>query len=144
MIYNKAGSPGIKNEDKGLQRVPADDGSGFFYAWIRHYQITGNMVATSNRHFMRMANIDPTPGAASGRFNPDLLIEGMIPYLEDPRSAVLFVTRSVWGQINKALYDKSNISYTRREIEGYGPVPEIMGIPVRPWDAISQNESQVA
>ncbi|MDR0637370.1 MAG: hypothetical protein LBG27_00430 [Spirochaetaceae bacterium] len=146
MIYNKAGSPGIKNEDKGLERVPAEDGSGYLYAWIRHYQIIANMVATSPRHFMRMANIDPSPGAKAGegRFDPDILIEGMIPYLDDPRSAVLFVTRGVWGQINKSLYDKSNISYSRREVEGYGPVPEIMGIPIRPWDAISQNESQVA
>jgi hypothetical protein len=144
MIYNKAGSPGLKNEDKGLQRVAAPDGNGSMYAWIRHYQIVANMSAMSPRHFMRMANINPAPGATDGRFNPDLLIEGMLPYLENPRSAVLFVTRSVLGQINKALYDKSNIVYSRREIEGYGPVPEIMGIPIRPWDAISQNESQVA
>jgi hypothetical protein len=144
MIYNKAGSPGLRNEDKGLERVAAPDGNGSMYAWIRHYQIVANMSATSPRHFMRMANINPAPGAADGRFNPDLLIEGMLPYLENPRSAVLFVTRSVLGQINKALYDKSNIVYSRREIEGYGPVPEIMGIPIRPWDAISQNESQVA
>jgi hypothetical protein len=143
MIYNKAGSPGLKNEDKGLERVPAEDGSGFMYAWIRHYQIVANMVATSPHHFMRIANIDPSPGATAGRFNPDILIEAMIPYLDDPRGAVLFVTRGVWGQINKALYDKGNITYSRREVEGYGPVPEIMGIPIRPWDAISQNESAI-
>jgi hypothetical protein len=144
MIYNKAGSPGFHNEDKGLERVPAADGTGFLYAWIRHYQITGNMVATSPRHFMRMANINPMPGATDGRFNPDILLEAMIPRLDDPRKAVLFVTRSVYGQINKALYDKSNITYSRRDIEGYGPVPEIMGIPIRIWDSISENESQIA
>jgi hypothetical protein len=146
MIYNKAGSVGIKNEDWGLRDRPAADGKGFIPVWIRHYEVIAGMVEGTPHSCMRLANINPKPGATTGRFDPDILIEGMLPYLSDPSGsgAVLFVSRGVWGQINKALYDKSNIMYSRREIEGYGMVPEIMGVIIRPWDAISQDEGAIA
>ena len=147
MIYNKSGSVGIKNEDRGQRDRPAADGKGFIPMWIRHYEVIAGMVEGSRRSCMRMANITADPNASTPKpFKPELLIEGMLPYLSDPSgaSAVLFVSRAVWGQINKALYDKNNIIYSRREIEGYGLVPEIMGVVIRPWDAISQNETAVA
>jgi hypothetical protein len=146
MIYNKAGSVGIKNEDWGLRDRLAADGKGFIPVWIRHYEVIAGMVEGTPHSCMRLANINPKPGATTGRFDPDILIEGMLPYLSDPSGsgAVLFVSRGVWGQINKALYDKSNIMYSRREIEGYGMVPEIMGVIIRPWDAISQDEGAIA
>jgi hypothetical protein len=147
MIYNKSGSVGIRNEDRGLRDRPAADGKGFIPMWIRHYEVIAGMVEGTRHSCMRMANITTNPAVTSPKpFNPELLIEGMLPYLSDPSGsgAVLFVSRAVWGQINKALYDKNNIVYSRREIEGYGLVPEIMGVVIRPWDAISQNESPIS
>jgi hypothetical protein len=147
MLYNKAGSVGIKNEDRGLRDRPAADGGGFIPMWIRHYEVIAGIVEGSRHSCMRMANITTDPNASNpAPFNPEMLIENMLPYLSDPSGAraVLFVSRAVWGQINKALYDKQNIMYNRRQIEGYGLVPEIMGVVIRPWDAISQNETAVS
>jgi hypothetical protein len=146
MIYNKAGSVGVKNEDWGLRDRPPADGKGFVPMWIRHYEFVAGIVEGSRHSCMRIANITADPHAASpSPFNPEMLIEEMLPYLSDPSgaNALLFVPRSVWGQITKALYDKGNIIYNRRQIENYGTVPEIMGVAIRPWDAISQTETVV-
>jgi hypothetical protein len=146
MIYNKAGSVGIKNEDKGMWKLPAADGKGTADMWIRHYQVVAGMVEGSRHSCMRLANIGFDPSKPETHFKPETLIEQMLPYLSDPSGAgaVLFVSRGVWGQINRALYDKNNIMYSRREIEGYGMVPEIMGVVIRPWDAISQSETKIS
>jgi hypothetical protein len=145
MIYNKAGSVGIKNEDKGMWKLPAADGNGTADMWVRHYQVVAGIVEGSRHSCMRLANISLDPSDDAG-FKPETLIERMLPYLSDPsgNGAALFVSRGVWGQINRALYDKSNIMYSRREIEGYGMVPEILGVVIRPWDAISQNETAIS
>jgi hypothetical protein len=49
----------------------------------------------------------------------------------------------VYGQIEALAWDKGNVNITISEIANFGLVPRIVGIPVRPWDAISENESQV-
>jgi hypothetical protein len=142
LIYNKAGSPGLKNEDKGIHRSPAPDGSGNpYYAWVRHYEIWSGLVIGQERACMRIANIN-----AGNPFDPRVLIENMKPYLPTPGGsmAVLFVPRSVYGQIEWAAYSKGNASYSLADIMGFGQVVKVAGIPVRPWDAISENESAVA
>jgi len=93
---------------------------------------------------MRICNIAVDPDDPH-HFNPKDLILKCKPYLPTPggSNAVLFVPPSVYGQIEAAAWDKGNASITISEIEGFGLLPRIVGIPVRPWDAISENESAV-
>jgi hypothetical protein len=93
---------------------------------------------------MRICNIDVDPEGPH-HFDPKTLILRCKPRLPTPGggNAVLFVPPSVYGQIEAMAWDKGNASITVSEIEGFGLLPRIVGIPVRPWDAISENESAV-
>jgi hypothetical protein len=144
-IYGKHTSPGLSNEDRGMLNRPAPDGNGFHDVWIRRYSINAGIVEGSKRAFMRLCNIAVDPDDPA-HFNPKDLILKMKPYLPTPggANAVLFVPPSVYGQIEAAAWDKGNATITISEIEGFGLLPRIVGIPVRPWDAISENESEVA
>jgi hypothetical protein len=146
MVYNKAGSPGLKNEDQGMHKLPAPSGNGTFDAWVRKYEIIGNMIEGSRSCVMRYANISTDPADTGEHFNPELLITSMKPYLRDPsgRNAVLFVPPAVYGQIELECYRKANVYYTLREIQGYGLIPMILGIAIRQWDSISENESAIS
>jgi hypothetical protein len=144
-IYGKHTSPGLSNEDRGMLNRAAPDGNGYHDVWIRRYSINAGIVEGSRRAFMRLCNIAVDPDDPA-HFNPRDLILKMKPYLPTPGggNAVLFVPPSVYGQIEAAAWDKGNATITISEIEGFGLLPRIVGIPVRPWDAISENESAVA
>jgi hypothetical protein len=141
--YNKAGSPGLLNEDRGRHRVAAPDGTGEMWAWIRHYEIWAGINVANERSLQRYANIESDDTTVS--FDPKMLIR-MKAQLVDPsgRSAVLFVPRTIFSQIEQAAWDKSNMSYTISNFEGFGPVVRCVGIIVRPWEAISEAESAIA
>ena len=144
-FYGKhTGNPGLSNEDIGKHRVPAADGNGFHDAWIRRYSINAGIMPGNPRNFMRFCNISVDP-TSPNHFDPRDLILKAKPFLPTPGggNAVLFVSPSVYGQIEAAAWDKGNASITISEIENFGLVPRIVGIPVRPWDAISENESAV-
>jgi hypothetical protein len=142
LTYNKAGSPGLKNEDRGRHRVPAPDATGEMWAWIRHYEIWAGINIANERSLQRYANIDADDSAVS--FDPKVIIQ-MKAQLADPsgRNAVLFANRSVFSQIEQAAWDKSNMAYSISNFEGFGPVVRCAGIIVRPWEAVSENESAI-
>jgi hypothetical protein len=144
-IYGKHTSPGLSNEDRGMLNRPAPDGNGFHDVWIRRYSINAGIIEGSARAVMRLCNIAVDPDDPA-HFDPKDLILKMKPYLPTPGggNAVLFVPPSVYGQIEAAAWDKGNASFTTSEIENFGVLVRIVGIPVRPWDAISENESEVA
>ncbi|MDR2729524.1 MAG: hypothetical protein LBB81_01335 [Treponema sp.] len=143
-IYGKHTSPGLSNTDRGMLNRPAPDNKGFHDVWVRQYAINAGIMEGTPRAFMRICNIAVDPDAPN-HFDPLTLILRCKPFLPTPGggSAVLFVPPSVYGQIEAAAWDKGNASITISEIENFGLVPRIVGIPVRPWDAISENESEV-
>jgi hypothetical protein len=144
-IYGKHTSPGLSNTDEGKRNRIAPDNNGYHDVWIRRYSINAGIVEGSPRAFMRICNINPEAGAV-GSFDPKLLILKCKPYLPTPGggNAVLFVPPSVYGQIEAAAWDKGNANITISEIQNFGLLVRIVGIPVRPWDAISENESLIA
>jgi hypothetical protein len=112
---------------------------GYFWGWIRHYEIWGGIVVSAERALQRYANID-----ASAPLDADTVIEMKHQLPSQGKLAVGFATRSLLAEIEKHAYNKTNMSYSLRDIEGFGPVVQISGIYVRPWESISENESQVA
>ena len=143
-FYGKHTSVGLSNSDRGMLNRPAPDGKGFHDVWVRQYAINAGLMEGSPRAFMRICNIDVDPSSPH-HFDPKILILQCKPYLPTPGggNAVLFVPQSVYGQIEAMAWDKGNAQITISEIENFGLVPRIVGIPIRPWDSISENESEV-
>jgi len=147
-IYGKSTSPGLSNEDKGLERIQAPDGKGAMYAWIRKYAINSGIMEYRPNAFMRIANIDPNSEVTDGSPNylkiRDIILKCK-PFLPTPTgsNALMFVSSSVYGQLEVQAYEKGNALITIKEVENFGTLLRVCGIPVRPWDAITENESEV-
>jgi hypothetical protein len=143
LVYGKNfGSVGITSEDEGKVHVQVDGKDAVF--WQRKYDVNAGIVVPSKRCLIRYANIDPD-ATGTGKFDPLFFIRYMKNRLSDPsgRSAILFVNRVVYGQIEAAAFDKGNLHLTMSDFQDFGPVLKIAGVIVRPWDAISENESEV-
>lgn len=147
-IYGKHSSPGLSNEDKGLHRIEAPDGKGAMYGWVRHYAINSGIMEYRPNAFMRFANIDPNSEVTDGSPNylkiRDIILKAK-PFLPTPTgsNAVMFVSPSIYGQLEVQAYEKGNASITIREVENFGTLLRVAGIPVLPWDAITENEAEV-
>jgi hypothetical protein len=145
MTYNRAGAPGLRNEDKGLIHLPVyqADGvtpRGYYWGWVRHYAFWAGIVIANNRGLQRLANLDP-----ANPFPTDKFIEmtAQLPTMGG-QNAIAFANRVTFAQIEKMCFNKANMSYSMVDIEGFGPVPRIAGIMIRPWEAISDNETAIA
>lgn len=140
MTYNKSGVAGIKNNDEGKIRVPnPDDSTRGDWMWVRHYEIWAGIVLRNERAMQRYANIE-TAGTTN-IFDPSIFIgmKNQLPSVGS--SAVAFANRTLHGQIEVNAYNKSNMAYSLRDIENYGPVLHVAGVPVRMWESILDTES---
>jgi len=140
MLYKEGEPAGIKIEDRGRHMVDAPDGSGSVFAWITYFSIMANIKIRNERSVIRIANIDPT-----GEFPMSAVIEAK-NYLpsKGKRNTVMFVNRAVATMVDKYLIDKSQMSFSRRDIEGWGAVPEFFGMPILSLDAISDAEAKLS
>lgn len=131
--------PGISSQDMGKQRVTAASGSGQHWAWIRLYQFFASMILRDPRALIRLANID-----SSHAITADKILEarGLTPLMGS--GCVLFVNRDVQVQIDKAAYNKTNLEFSLGEVEGYGVITRVGGMPVRMSDALTASESTVS
>jgi len=140
LAYQKGGQPGLKNEDRGRQRLPTPKADGYMYAWTRYYEIWAAIVLRNERALSRYANIE-TAGT-SNVFNPLTYLKSVKNQLPSMgRNAVSFANRTLKGQIDADAYAKSNMAYSIRDIVGFGPVTSIGGIPVRCWESILDTET---
>ena len=142
LTYNKAGSPGLKNEDRGKHSKLAADNNPY-WIWVRHYEIWAGVNIGNERGLQRYANIKSD--GSSNSFDAKVLIKmnAQLPTIGGNR-AVLFVPRALFAQIEQAAWDKSNMAYTIANFEHFGPVPMVAGVIVRPEEAISENESAIS
>lgn len=143
MVYNKGGTPGIKNKDMGLERVTVPTGTGQMRAWVRHYEIWGAPVLRNNRAMIRYANIE-TSGSSNIFSAADYLkkVQAQLPNMG--KNAVCFGNRTMVGQITADAYNKSNAAYSLRDIEGFGPVAFIGNIPVRMLEVLLDTETAIS
>lgn len=136
-----SGTPGMKNTDKGMQRVDSPDDAGQMYAWCRLYEIWAAIVMRNERSLIRYANIESA--GSSNIFS----ITDYVRYVKNRlqnvgRNAVVFMNRTLKGQLEAVAYgDVSNGSLTIKEIEGYGPMTFIAGIPIRMHEGITDAET---
>lgn len=142
LAYPKnSGTPGFKNEDRGRQRVTAPTGTGQLYAWCRLYEIWAALVLRNERALIRYCNIESA--GTSNIFS----ISDYIRYVKNNlasggRNAYCFVNRTLKGQIESQAYtDVKNGALQVKDIEGYGPVTFIAGVPLRMHEGITDTES---
>lgn len=143
MVYNKGGTPGIKNKDMGIERVqiPGSTTAGQeMRAWVRHYEIWGAFIIRNERAMIRYANIETT--GASNIFSETTFIQKVLAQLPNSgRNAVAFGNRTLVGQITSNAYNKVNATYTIDTITGFGPITRIAGVPVQMVEALVDTET---
>lgn len=134
-------SAGLKNEDRGKHRVTVPVGTGSMWAWVRHYGIWGGMVLRDERALLRYANIDADGGTYGFSASTFIAMKNRLPSLG--RNAVAFVNRDLKVQLDQQAYTKSNVSFTLREVQNYGPITFIADVPVRMLEAILSTETAI-
>jgi hypothetical protein len=136
-----SGTPGMKNQDKGLQRVTTPSGTGHMYAWCRLFEIWAAIVMRNERSLIRYCNIEST--GASNIFS----ITDYVRYVKNRlqqggRNAVVFMNRTLKGQLEAVAYGNvTNGSLIIKDIEGYGPMTFIAGIFIRMHEGITDAET---
>lgn len=133
LVYEDGERPGITDEDKGEVFV---DG---YYALQRLFRIKGAIAIHKPESVIRIANIDPTKALDWKVF---VKLRNKLPSMG--RNAVLFVNRDVKSLLETYCLDKNNAQYSYGELQGYGQVARVMGIPVMMLEAIDSNEVVVA
>lgn len=136
-----SGTPGMKNEDRGRQRVAAPDGLGDMYAWCRLYEIWAAIVMRNERSLIRYCNIESA--GASNIFSVTDYVRYVKNRLQNTgKNAHAFMNRTIKGQLESVAYsDTKNGALTVRDIENYGPMTFIAGIPIRMHEGITDAET---
>lgn len=133
LVYEDGERPGITDEDKGEVYV---DG---YYALQRLFRIKGAIAIHKPESVIRLANIDPTKSLDWKVF---VSLRNKLPSMG--RNAALFVNRDVKTMLETYCLEKNNAQYSYGELQGYGQVARVMGIPVMMLEAIDSNEAVVA
>jgi hypothetical protein len=135
LAYAKGGSPGFVTRDEGKHKINVPTGSGQYWAWIRHYEINAAIVLRNERALIRYTNIETS--GSSNIFDAATYIKKVQAQLPSMgRDAINFGNRTLVGQLTADAYAKSNAAYSIQDIEGFGPVMRIVGIPVMVCEVI--------
>lgn len=134
LAYGGNGIPGFQNEDRGRNLVTSPTGSGQMWAWVRHYSIYAAMVLRDDRAVQRYTNIESA--GSSNIFDPAVFINAKNALPSVGRDAIAFVNRTIKAQIENNAYAKTNAAYSIRDIEGFGPVTMVAGVPLRLIESI--------
>lgn len=138
-IYSPGSQPGIRNQDMGKQRVASADGNGDFYAFCRLFEFWGGIVIRDNRSLVRFPNI------ISGHpLTANLVIQALNNMRNGGAGSILVVPREVKTELDQAVLDKSNAAVSFSEIEGYGRVTHVVGVPIALSDDLLSNEATVS
>lgn len=140
-MRHQPGKSGFTRTDRGMKSYLQSDGKVIDY-WEMQYELWSLLDVFDDRALIRYANINPE-GTTNGIVLSDFIsMKNTLPHFG--KNAAAFVNRSIITQAEIALLDKDNVSYTKDEIENYGPVVKLMGIPLLLQDCISDSEDIVA
>ena len=136
-----SGSPGIKNEDRGRVYIAAPTGSGNYWAWVRHYEIWAALVLRDERALLRYANIESAGSSNIFSATTFIGLKNKLPSMGT--NAIAYANRTLKAQIEADAYNKSNAAYSVSEIEGFGPITRITGVPVRVMEGLLDSETAI-
>lgn len=142
LAYPENSAAGLVNEDRGRHYIPAVIGTGNMWAWVRHYEIWAALVLRDDRALQRIANIETS--GSSNIFDPAIFINAKNQLPRVGQMAVAFCNRTLKAQVDNNAYAKTNVWFSIREVQGYGPITQIAGIPIRMMEALIDTEATVA
>lgn len=135
--YPEGARPGISTDDRGRVRVSTPDGTGSMWAWIRHFEMIAGIEIKDERALQRLANVLVTSTTiTAANF---IKMKNQLP--NRGKDAVAFCNRTIHSIIENSAYEKSNMAYSIRDVEGFGPVTRFVGIPVMMMESILDTES---
>ncbi len=140
--YPSGSRPGFTTDDRGRHKVDAPDGNGQLWAWITHMEILAGIQVKRAGALQRMANIETT--GSSNIFDPDIFIKMKSNLPNMGKMAVSFVNRTIHAQIETNAYNKSNMAYGLVDIQNFGPIPSVAGVPVMTMETITDTESAIS
>ena len=104
---------GVEREDRGVERV-LDGNSKAYYAYVVRYGWKGGLVIEDDRCVRRLANIETTGSTHNlldstnhGYVRP--IIDMLISMKNMGQGAILYMNRTVFGQLWKASIEKLNV-----------------------------------
>lgn len=127
---------GMQIRDRGQSPTQDPDGKTM-YMWSTTFDLSGALELRQEKALVRLANVDPT-----AEFNAELFIDGM--QLMDRRgaTAVALAPGAIHAQLMKYALNKNNVNFTVSEIENFGRILKVFGVPVLPEDAIGLDQKR--
>ena len=140
-MRHQEGKSGFQTEDRGMHSYKLTSGNIIDY-WEMKYSMWALLDVFDERSLIRYANIDPTGTTNGITAKAFIQMKNLLPNVG--QGAAAFVNRSLITQAEVLLSEKSNVYYTRSEIEGFGAVIKFMGVPFLLQDCISDSETVVS
>jgi hypothetical protein len=138
--YSEGMKPGLSSDDRGRHYIETPDKTGNMWAWIRHFVIGGGMEVKNDYALQRLANIESL--ATELPMATFIRMKNFLP--NTGKDAMAFCNRSVHAIAENQAYNKSNAQYTISDIEGFGPVTRLVGIPLMMMESILDTESAIS
>jgi len=136
--YPRGGKKFIEEEDLGKQLIH-DNNSKPYTAVVSHFIIQFGVCVADDRCIQRIANVEMSGNYS---FNADQLITAL-NRLPDLDNVVIYVNKNIKNRMDIAAQNKTNVNYTKETVWGV-PTTMFQQIPVRPMEALLQNETVVA
>lgn len=129
---------GLRIKDEG--RVWTEkEGEGGLFQFKTSYDLTTGLEVKQDKALVRIANIDP-----SAEFDAGLFIEAMNILPSSGRNAVAIVPKPIYTQVMKYALNKNNVHITVEEIENFGRLPRILGVPLIEEDSVALDQKKYA
>lgn len=151
-FFPRGTKAGIYHKDWGL--FPVDDGRGIgatYGAWLDQYKAQIGLAVHDWRQVVRICNIDVIALASAGDDNDQSanLLKNMMQarrYIQRPDAGKLcfYANRLVLTYLDVKLANKANAFLKVEEVEGFGKVMTLLGIPIRRCDALLNTEAAVS
>jgi len=104
---------GIERDPRGVERV-LDGDSKAYYAYVIRFGWKGGLVIADDRCVRRIANIESagvTYNLMHSTYDVDPIIDALISMKNQGEGAVLYMNRTVYGQLWKVAKDKTNVIF---------------------------------
>jgi len=143
-MKHQPGHVGFETKDRGMKSYERTINGSLRTVdmWEMEYNIWSLLDLFDERCLIRYGNLDPI-GATNG-IDPEEIVrmKNQLPVMG--KGAAAYVNRSLITQAELVLLRKDNVMYTRDNIENFGPVIKIMGVPMFLQDCISDKEEIVS
>lgn len=128
---------GLKIKDEGSVWTQDNKGRDM-KVWKTTYDLTAALEVRQDKALVRLANIDPTK-----TLSLPLLVKAIMK-LKDRRNAVIIAPKEIEEMLINLALDKGQYQIRYEDIENFGPIMKVMGVPVVIEEAIKVNESQLS